>query len=42
MFFKLIKVLLLASDIYIYQNALCNDKEIIRVIHNQFLLGYFT
>ena len=27
MFFKLIKVLLLVSKLYIYQNARCNDKK---------------
>ena len=26
-FFKLIKVHLLVSELYIYQNARCNDKE---------------
>jgi hypothetical protein len=27
MFFKLIKVLLLVSELYIYQNARCNDTK---------------
>ena len=29
MFFKLIKVRLLVSELYMYQNARCNDKKIV-------------
>jgi len=34
-FFKLIKVYLLVSELYIYQNARCNDK-------NLHILSYFN
>ena len=35
MFFKLIKVHLFVSELYIYQNARCNDKNsILRIIRN--------
>jgi len=32
-FFKLIKVHLLVSEIYIHQNARCNDKNYLSQIH---------
>jgi len=31
-FFKLIKVHLLVSELYIYQNAWCNDKNLLSVV----------
>ena len=37
-FFKLIKVHLLVSELYIYQNARCNDKK--KIMYNY--MNYFT
>jgi len=34
-FFKLIKVHLLASELYIYQTARCNDKNVIHLFQAQ-------
>ena len=34
MFFKLIKVHLLVSELYIYKNARCNDKKMIKKLKN--------
>jgi len=31
-FFKLIKVHLLVSELYVYQNARCKDKNLIKII----------
>jgi hypothetical protein len=36
-FFKLIKVHLLVSELYIYQNARCNDKKKIAVLITVFV-----
>ena len=40
-FFKLIKVYFLVSELYIYQNARCNDKNCYFVFENVHLWKYF-
>jgi len=39
-FFKLIKVYLLVSELYIYQNARCDYKKMQKILHNRKIFIY--